>query len=142
MSTIRVRPTSIAKHYGNIMPTKLHVLVIEDNSISQMITMAMLRELGITASIASDLAQARLLLLEEEFNAIMMDAQLPDGNGLDLTREYIEQGGKLPVIALTGTPKLSEYYQECMQAGMADYLEKPYTLKQLHESLLFHTSKS
>lgn len=115
------------------------VLIVEDNPISQMITVAMLRSLGVVGDVVTGLGEARKALESEDYRAILMDSQLPDGDGLDFTRDYIKAGGAVPVIAMVGAPEPSKC-QACLEVGMVAYLEKPFTLKQLEETLQVHTA--
>jgi len=119
--------------------SKRHVLIVEDNPISQMITAAMLRALDIDSDIAEGLAEAQQHIDSGGYDAIIMDSQLPDGSGLDFTRDYIAVGGALPIIAMVGAPT-PRSCQACLEVGMVAYLEKPFTLKQLQETLQVHTT--
>lgn len=114
---------------------KLHILIVEDNPISQMISAAMLRELGHASVAAGTLAEARERLESVVYDAILLDSQLPDGEGVDLARRYRKRGGDIPIIAVTGGVDSAEHREACKEAGMTDYLSKPYTLEQLSKVL-------
>lgn len=116
---------------------KLHVLIVEDNPIGQMVTAVLLRELGHSFTVAGTVAEALAQLENMAYDAILMDSQLPDGSGVELTRRYKAGGGAAPVIAATGVGSPA-HRAACEAAGMAAYLEKPYTLEQLRNALETH----
>lgn len=121
----------------------IEVLVVEDNPINQMIMSAMLREIGMQCEIAETIAEADAALnAKAPYHIVLMDMQLPDGNGLELTRRYIARGGVIPILAVTGSRDTESFRQSCLDAGLVDCLEKPFTLKQLESAIVAHAAVS
>ena len=113
-----------------------HVLIVDDNSINQQITSAIVRALGMSADIASDGDQALEAFQSTRFDIVLMDCHMPGRNGYDATREIrrLERESssedEIPVIAVTADLMQSNR-QRCLDAGMNDYLAKPFTEQQL-----------
>ena len=115
-----------------------HVLLAEDNPVNQELARAMLQKLGLTVAIAQHGEEALALAAAQAFDAILMDCQMPVMDGYQATallRAREGQGGHhLPVIALTANAMEGDRNQ-CLAAGMDDYLAKPYTTAQLEATL-------
>jgi CheY-like chemotaxis protein len=119
----------------------IEVLVVEDNPINQMIVSAMLRELGMQSTVAETIGKADAALhAEAPYHIVLMDMQLPDGDGLELAQRYIARGGRIPILAVTGTRDTNDFRQSCMNAGLVECLEKPFTLKQLESAINAHSA--
>ncbi len=106
-----------------------HVLVVEDDAMNQMIVCSMLQNAGYLTSTADDGAQALDLLSRETFDLVLMDWQMPDMDGLEVTRRLRdgsvgEFGTVVPIIALTANA-FAEDRAACLAAGMNDFLTKP-----------------
>ena len=118
----------------------LRLLVAEDNPINQRLILLLLRKLGYTASCAANgteclAAVARALAPspasrgDEPFDVVLMDVQMPDMDGHEVTRRLHAQAresGKRPpwVIAVTAGAMHGDR-DKCLQSGMDDYLVKP-----------------
>ncbi|MFN7149602.1 MAG: response regulator, partial [Microthrixaceae bacterium] len=106
-----------------------HVLVVEDSDINQVVTQAILEHLGFSVDVADD-GQAALALLESNrYDVVLMDCQMPVLDGYDATRELRRRevnGRRTPVIALTAGAVEGDR-EQCLEAGMDDYLTKPIT---------------
>lgn len=114
------------------------VLIIEDNPVNQMITEAMLRALGVRADIAGTVQEGEQKLKTRSYAMILTDVQLPDGNGIAFARNYLHNGGRIPVVAMTAALQKVISEAECLEAGMVGYLQKPFTLEQLKQALQRH----
>lgn len=103
------------------------ILLVEDNQVNQTVIEAMLSSLGYEVSMVSDGAQAIHFANTERFAAILMDCRLPIINGYEATRQIRQLPGcmTLPIIALTANA-LQGDRETCLQAGMNDYLAKPF----------------
>lgn len=64
------------------------------------------------------------------FDLVILDWQLPGMNGIDVLKSYRDEGGKMPVLMLTGRTEAKEI-QALMAAGATDYMAKPFNLKDL-----------
>ncbi len=123
------------------LPAKL--LLVEDNNINQQVAGMMLKSLGCSVEIAGNgrvaLDYLRQHLTEQNpYDLVFMDCQMPEMDGLQATRllrelEVMHQR-HTPVIALTAHA-LSESRDECIAAGMDDFMEKPFTRDALQKML-------
>lgn len=112
----------------------LHVLVAEDEAVSQEFAAEALRRLMHRVSVVSDGAEALLRLESENFDLVFMDVSMPKIDGLEATRRYreIERGSRTPIVALTAHSRREDRVR-CLEAGMDAVLTKPIDLKQLEE---------
>ena len=104
----------------------LQVLVAEDNPINQMVIEAMLESMGCDVRLAEDGREALDALDEDAFDLVFMDCQMPRVDGYVATREARGRGCRVPIIAVTANV-LSGDRERCLDAGMDDYLAKPFT---------------
>ena len=73
-------------------------------------------------------------MTEKLFDVIILDWQLPGMVGIDVCKAYREQGGKAPVLMLTGRRDPTEK-EACMKAGATEFLPKPFRLEQLSNQI-------
>jgi len=108
------------------MSDNRYLLLVEDEPVVQENNRKLLERRGYTIRQAYTIAEARTIIAEEPPCAIILDIQLPDGNGLDFLHE-IRSFTNVPVLMLTamGTPQ--EIVRE-LKSGHDDYLAKPYEL--------------
>ncbi len=114
-----------------------HVLVAEDNQVNVMVIQAMLEERGYAVTCVSSGREAVEQVASNEFDLVLMDIQMPELDGIEATRLIRRQGGKLgllPIIALTANAT-EEDRNACLEAGMNDYISKPYKPVTLTETL-------
>ncbi|HVW21636.1 MAG TPA: ATP-binding protein [Opitutaceae bacterium] len=108
----------------------LRVLVAEDNILNRRLTAALLGRLGHEAEFVTNGRDAVARAKAERFDAVLMDVQMPEMDGLTATRlirqnEGDPSGGRrLPIIAVTADAML-ENREECLSAGMDECLVKP-----------------
>lgn len=117
---------------------KVNILVVEDNEVNQMVTKGMLDNIGCEVTIAENGLIALELLQEITFDIVLMDINMPVLGGCDATIQYrkIEVAGKhIPIVALTANV-LAEDVSSYYEAGMDDYLSKPFTTNKLSEILI------
>ena len=111
------------------VPRSAHVLVVEDDLLNQNIVCRLLAHAGHQATAASNGAAALTLVAESRFDLVLMDWQMPDMDGLEVTRRMRSglagpQGCTVPVVALTANA-FAEDRAACLAAGMDDFLTKP-----------------
>jgi CheY-like chemotaxis protein/HPt (histidine-containing phosphotransfer) domain-containing protein len=108
----------------------LRILIAEDNSVNQAVTMGMLREQGHTITLAENGREALRLYQLERPDLILMDVQMPELDGFGTTREIrrAEEGSShhTPIIAMTAYAMTGDS-ERCLVAGMDAYLSKPLT---------------
>jgi signal transduction histidine kinase len=105
----------------------MRVLLVEDNEINQMVAMALLSEKGVIAeAVENGVSALRLLNDGARFDAILMDIQMPEMDGITATLRIRENPifKNLPIIALTAHA-LPEDRELSLQSGMNDHLTKP-----------------
>ena len=103
---------------------KAKLLLIEDNPRIQLANKDMLELLGYEVAIAMNLAEARICLLAQMPDVVVLDIMLPDGSGLDFLRE-LRQNADLPVLMLTALGTTEDTVRG-LSLGADDYLAKPY----------------
>ena len=115
----------------------LHVLVVEDNVINQMIMEELLSSVGIKVTLADNGLEAIKKLQKSTFNLILMDIQMPEMDGLTATAQIRtdQRFANLPILAMTANSAI-EHYDESIKAGMNDYLTKPVNTEQLYNALI------
>jgi CheY-like chemotaxis protein len=113
-------------------PTPLHalrILLTEDNAINQKVATLMLKKLGCHVVIADNGEQALLALGEQAFDIVLMDCQMPVMDGYAATKLIRnDQSGRfnprIPIIAMTANAMQGDR-ENCINAGMNDYIPKP-----------------
>jgi len=115
------------------------ILVAEDNPINQEVAREHLMELGCDVDIVEDGAKAVTARWEHSYSLIFMDCQMPIMDGAVATktirkRERAEKCAAMPIIALTANAFEADR-ENCLTAGMNDFLSKPFSRDQLRETL-------
>lgn len=112
----------------------LHVLVAEDEAVSQEFAKEALRRMMHRVTVVADGEEALQRLGRENFDIVFMDVQMPKLDGLEATRRYRERerGSRTPIVALTAHSRREDRAQ-CLEAGMDAVLTKPIDLKQLED---------
>jgi len=124
-------------------PSRARVLVVEDNSVNQLVAIGQLQRLGHECVVAASGAEALDAVVREPFDIVLMDIQMPDMDGYEATRRIRQMAGpvsKVPVIAITAHA-LSGEREKCLAAGMNDYLSKPVSLEQIGAVVRLWASK-
>lgn len=123
-------------------PRPLHgrrALVVEDNPVNMLITVATLQGWGLQVAQAID-GHAALALLDNEraagrgFDIVLMDLQMPGLDGLAATRALRQRGLAMPVVALTATVR-DDARAQALEAGIAEVMSKPIESEQLRAVL-------
>lgn len=117
----------------------LRILLAEDNGINRKLALAALAQMGSSADVAVDGHEALKAVMENRYDVVLMDVQMPGMDGLEATRQirsWEKQSGVPPVriIALTANA-LTGDRDICLKAGMDDYLSKPIRLEALRTAL-------
>lgn len=116
-------------------PTQVcHFLLAEDGKINRAVFMGMIERLGHQVTWVENGADALQAWREQEFDAIFMDVQMPEMDGLQATQairqEESERGTHIPIVALTAAARRSDR-ESCFAAGMDHYLSKPIEVEKL-----------
>jgi len=104
----------------------LRVLLAEDNLLNQQIARELLEEFGLCIRVANNGHEAIEMLHSESFDCVLMDVRMPELDGIEATRLIRSEArfGVLPIIAMTANAR-AEDREECLQAGMNDFISKP-----------------
>ena len=115
-----------------------NVLLVEDNEINQLVAKELLEGYGLHVEIAANGRKAVDILLKEpqQFDAVLMDLQMPEMDGYEATQLIRQAKNKeeLPIIAMTAHALQSEI-QRCLDIGMNDYVTKPVDPEKLKATL-------
>jgi PAS domain S-box-containing protein len=104
----------------------LTILVAEDNKVNQIVATSMLRSRSHTVDVVDNGAKALEAVRQKRYDLVLMDVQMPEMDGIEATRAIrAEEGGDLPIVALTAHA-LQEERERCLDAGMNDFLSKPF----------------
>jgi two-component system, sensor histidine kinase and response regulator len=117
----------------------MRILLAEDNVVNQKVATRLLQRMGAEIRVAGNGLEALEALREADFDAVLMDCQMPKMDGYEATRQLRSaEGGvrnpQVPVIALTAHA-LATDRAKCLAAGMNDYLTKPINPKHLQQAL-------
>jgi CheY-like chemotaxis protein len=105
------------------------ILVVEDNSVNQLLALTMLRKLGYLAhAVANGREAIEALDSASSYDLVLMDCQMPEMDGYETTQAIRKQeqntGKHIPIVALTANA-MKEDEQKCLMSGMDDYVSKP-----------------
>lgn len=113
----------------------LKVLVAEDNLINQKVTLSQLKNLGLEADLAVNGRLAVEATMEQDYDIILMDVQMPEMDGLDATRHILKNhkdlGRKEPIIFAMTANVVGESEAQCLNAGMKDFISKPVNFEEM-----------
>ena len=111
--------------------TGLRILMAEDNAINQRVGQLILKRAGFTVDLVNDGRQALEAHRQTPYDLILMDCQMPVMDGFEASRNIRSLDRPQPVIiAVTANALLGER-EKCLEAGMDDYLSKPFQADQL-----------
>ena len=109
----------------------LRILIAEDNLINQQLIKQILANLGYEPETVENGLLAVEAVTEGDYDMILMDVQMPEMDGLEATRTIRKGALKQPVIIALTANALHGDREECLQAGMDDYICKPFELHEL-----------
>lgn len=113
----------------------MNILIVEDDRPIAENLYDFLESRGHQCDFASSLAAAGTLLQREQFDALILDRGLPDGDGALLARQLRSEGNLVPILMLTARDALNDKLAG-FDAGADDYLSKPFALKEVEARLL------
>ncbi|RPJ82437.1 MAG: response regulator, partial [Deltaproteobacteria bacterium] len=119
------------------------VLLVEDNPVNQTVARTLLNTGGIITDIAENGMVAIQKVKTNHYDAILMDVQMPEMDGIEATRHIRNKLGitDIPIIAMTAHAMHGDR-EKCLEAGMDDYVPKPIDRKELFAALRKNISGS
>ena len=128
-------PPQFDLHFAQKLP--LDILLVEDLALNQKVALLMLQQLGYSADVASNGIEALQVLDRKDYDVVLMDVQMPEMDGLETTRFIAEQWAQSRrpwIIAMTAHAMQGDR-EECLQAGMNDYISKPLSIEAIVQAL-------
>lgn len=120
-------------------PQNLHILIVDDSILNQEITIDFIEDLGFSIDTANNGLEALDAVKNNAYSLILMDIHMPMMNGLDAAKAIRQHEISLgihpvPIMALT-SDNTDGIKQRCSQAGMNDYLKKPFSQQDLYQKI-------
>ena len=116
----------------------LRILLAEDNVVNQKLAMRLLLQMGYRADLASNGAEAIECVQRQPYDVVLMDVQMPEMDGLEASRRITAkytQEQRPRIIAMTANAMHGDR-EECLAAGMDDYVTKPIRVDALVAALM------
>jgi len=111
----------------NDIPAEHKVLVVEDNPIMRTLLVLQLKRFGIASDAVNNGLEAVDAVSKNQYSLILMDCQMPLMSGMEATiaiRQMTNSAGRTPIVAVSAGAA-GQGMQECLEAGMNEYLKKP-----------------
>jgi CheY-like chemotaxis protein len=126
-------PHTLSSLAGKFAGVPLRVLVVEDNAVNQKVAIRMLARLGLRPEVAGNGIEAVQMFRSLRPDVIFMDCQMPELDGYEATRQIrlLQNPGERPTIIAMTAEAIAGSREECLAAGMDDYISKPIQLTDL-----------
>ncbi len=140
-------PFGLTARSQSLAPTEIskselvgvRILMAEDDPLNQLVAKKLLSDWGVVLEIANHGEEAIEKMQQREFDLILMDVQMPIMDGLEATRrirqKFSAPQSEIPIIALTANA-FTGTDDECLQAGMNDYVSKPIEIANLYNKIV------
>jgi CheY-like chemotaxis protein len=117
----------------------LHLLVADDNAVSQKVAVMMLKRLGYTADAVANGLEALHALEAKTYDVVFLDVQMPEMDGYEAARRIRadwagREADRPKMVAMTGNAMQGDR-ERCLEAGMDDYISKPVRVEELRSAL-------
>jgi signal transduction histidine kinase/ActR/RegA family two-component response regulator len=117
-----------------LVPPGKRVLLVEDNEVNRKVALRLLDKLQLVVEVATNGIEAVQKATTNAYDLILMDCQMPEMDGYEATRQLRAHGVQTPIVALTANA-LQGDREQCLLAGMDDYLAKPIKPDELKRTL-------
>jgi signal transduction histidine kinase/ActR/RegA family two-component response regulator/tetratricopeptide (TPR) repeat protein len=121
----------------------LRILLAEDNAVNRKLALRLLGQMGYTADVALNGLEALERVGQQPYDVVLMDVQMPEMDGLEASRQITAKhprGARPRIVAMTANAMQGDR-EECLAAGMDDYVTKPIRVEALVEALLGATPR-
>jgi CheY-like chemotaxis protein len=116
------------------------LLVVEDEPINQEVAKFLLEDLGMDVAVANNGVEAVNLVAVKQFALVLMDMQMPEMDGLEATRQHQAScpdcAEAVPILAMTANAFAEDRIARCLEAGMNDFITKPFDPEKFYSLLL------
>jgi CheY-like chemotaxis protein len=125
-ATDNVAPSQVQRNASDILLRDVRILLVEDNLINQQVATGLLEALGVETTVAGSGEEALEILATRQFDAILMDMQMPGMDGMQTTLAIRAELGDThtPIIAMTANAMAGDR-ERCLESGMNDHIPKP-----------------
>ena len=135
----RPEAADLGKDEATSLHSELKVLLAEDNVVNQKVAVKQLKKLGFAADVAANGLEVLEAIHRIHYDVVLMDCQMPEMDGYAATRrirelEAARGSARIWIVALTANAMQGDR-DECLAAGMDDYISKPVRLPDLQEAL-------
>ena len=117
----------------------LRILLAEDNVVNQKLALRLLQQMGYRADVAGNGIEAIECVARQPYDVVLMDVQMPEMDGLEASRRIVakwpDAAARPRIVAMTANAMQGDR-EECLAAGMDDYVTKPIRVDALVEALL------
>jgi two-component system, NtrC family, nitrogen regulation response regulator GlnG len=114
------------------LPTKPHILVVDDEAPFREIIATALTKVGYSVELAADGHEAERLIGNDSFDLVITDVIMPDGDGIEMIMNLHASKNGIPIIAMTGAHKFTDLYLKTAHAlGAYRVLAKPFKISEL-----------
>lgn len=122
---------------------KVSILIAEDNIINQKIVINAFKNIGYGCDVVANGLEVLASVERQHYDLIMMDVHMPEMDGLEATRKLIEiYGDARPVIIAMTAGAYEKDKEACLEAGMDDYITKPFDFEDLYQKFNFWKTKA
>jgi len=124
-------PADLASHHP------LRILLAEDNAVNQKLALKLLERMGYRADLAANGVEVLDALERQSYDLVLMDVHMPEMDGLTASREICQRyapADRPRLVAMTASAMAGDQ-EQCLAAGMDDYIAKPVRLEELVTAL-------
>lgn len=116
------------------------ILIVDDDSEILRVLEIFLKKIGCKSDTSLTAESALVKARSNEYEAILLDIMLPDGDGVDVLKQIHKVSPEIPVIMITGVKDI-QIATECMRSGAVDYITKPFDMEYLKTTVLSNICK-
>ena len=131
---VRVIPRPLPNGYDATLGERYpqRILLAEDNVVNQKVALQILRRLGYRADVAANGLEVLTAIEQQPYDLVLMDVQMPEMDGLEAARQIVQRwpGDRPRMVAMTANAMQGDRDQ-CLRAGMDDYISKPIRIEEL-----------